>query len=265
MINRLLRLVRPLLANFTYTVRGGLAKGLQRQGGLGFLPSVNPPNAEEEYFVRRSFAGLAVYDVGAWEGVFTMFFARAVDGTGSVHTFEPNPANVEKIEKNISLNGFNNVTVHRLAVGAAKGEVFFQFDPVDTAHGHVANSSGDEPTVQSKAYRTTKVAIDTIDDQRREKHLPLPNFIKIDVEGAEYDVLRGMQETMRLSKPELFIEVHGDDAQAKIANVNRLITLLTVCGYSVRHIETGVEVTTKSYAFAAEGHLICTYAIHGSR
>lgn len=66
-----------------YTVRRGLARGLRREGGLGFVPEWLFPTTEEDIQLRRlSLDGKTIYDVGGFEGVFALFFFP-----GSGHTW----------------------------------------------------------------------------------------------------------------------------------------------------------------------------------
>ena len=107
------------MANRIYTVRHGLAKGLKRRGGLGFVPQVGALTSEEVFLENLSWTGTTVYDVGGFEGIMSLFFARCVGPTGRLITFEPNPANYAAIVANVALNGFAHVDVRPIAVGAA--------------------------------------------------------------------------------------------------------------------------------------------------
>jgi len=64
--------------NITYTVRNGLAKGLKRRGGLGFVPQVSPLMQEEKFLINLNLANQTVYDIGGYIGVTTLFFSKAV-------------------------------------------------------------------------------------------------------------------------------------------------------------------------------------------
>ena len=82
--------------------------------------------------------------------------------------------------------------------------------------------------------------------------------MKIDVEGMEYDVLRGMQKMLRAPKPRLFIELHGDGEQQKRANIQNVFTLLQDCNYAIHHVETGQMITSADLHKIQEGHFFCT-------
>lgn len=94
------RILQSFLAGHTYTVRNGLAKGLNRRGGLGFIPQIRSMSSEEIFLLGLDFNGRTVYDVGGYEGIYTIFFARAVGENGKVITYEPNPINQDRIRMN---------------------------------------------------------------------------------------------------------------------------------------------------------------------
>ena len=114
-------MLQPLLANNVYTVRHGLAKGLKRRGGLGFVPYAGKQPREEAFLETLDLQNKTVFDVGGYEGVFTLFFARRIGAGGRLVTFEPNPQNFAKILANVRLNGFCHVDVRQLAIGARAG------------------------------------------------------------------------------------------------------------------------------------------------
>src|SRR5215471_18032929 len=92
----------------TYTCRHGLIKGLRRRGGLGFLPGfiASSETAETRLFQSLTLKDKVVYDVGAFVGLLTLFFARKAK---QVIAYEPNPPSHARAAENIALNGFTNV------------------------------------------------------------------------------------------------------------------------------------------------------------
>lgn len=240
-----------------YTVRSGLAAGLRRQGGIGFLPALlRPLSREEELLEELDLDGLTVFDVGAGEGIFTLFFARAVGEHGRVEAFEPNPENVRRVVRNVELNGFRNVGVHELGLAAEQGERELTFDPVHPGEGTVLGPLAGRRRVRDT--RAVGVRLERLDDVVAGRGLPKPDLVKIDVEGLEYDVLVGGRRTIEESSPVLLIEIHGPQLEAKVRNAERVVSLLEKLGYASRHVEADVGVTEANAAVAASGHLYCT-------
>jgi len=245
----------------TYTVRHGLAKGLKRRGGLAFLPAVltvAPKRAPEERFLSNlELEGKTVFDVGADQGTYTLFFARRVGEHGRVVTFEPNPESHRRIVANVELNGLRNVEVRRLGLGAEKQTSTLVFPVGEPARGSA------EPRILAQILRETnarvvQVELDSLDAQIAGAGLPLPELVKIDVEGLEMDVLRGMTETLRTRRPALFVEVHGADTQSKDDNARQLASFLLDFEYDLLHVESGEAITLANVATARRGHLYCT-------
>jgi FkbM family methyltransferase len=253
-----LRLVRPAFGSRTYTVRRGLAKGLKRRGGLGFVPRIWPSSVsqEEQFLLSLDLRGQTVYDVGALEGVFTLFFARAVGDTGRVVSFEPNPANYAAIASNVQLNGFNHVQVRQLALGANHGTAELVFPRWDPGLGSL-DSDIQVQLRQEVSTRAIQVSLDSIDNHV-DSGLPAPQFVKIDAEGSELAILHGMRSTMGTHKPAVFLEVHGSGRTRKRENAQWIVDFLTEQGYAIVHVESDSPIKSNSAHLAVEGHLYCT-------
>ncbi len=250
--------LRALLKNHVYTVRHGLAKGLKEKGGLGFISQTMPLKQEKRFLMDLDLSGQTIYDIGGYEGVFTLFFARAVGRNGRVITFEPHPENYKNIKLNIKLNNFDNIKVYQIALGKKRGKATLAFRDSELARGS-AQEDIKAQILREKRAKTIQVEIDTLDNQITTNNLPKPDFIKIDVEGLEMDVLLGMSETIKRYKPKLLIEIHGAYIRRKIENAQRVVKLLTANGYSIYHVESGeMNITPSNAQIAKEGHLYCT-------
>lgn len=250
-----------IFKNHVYVSNHGPAKGLRRKGGLSFLPSFIPRSTEmqrEEAFLERlNLTGQTVYDIGGDQGIYTLFFARKVGAQGRVITFEPNPASYQQILANVGLNNFQHVNVRNIGLGEQKSKLTFAFPGRDPGRG-----SADEKIIaqimQEKGARVLDIQINTLDEEIVEAKLPPPDFAKIDVEGLEMNVLRGMRQTLLTHRPQLFIEIHGADVESKTRNIKQVVSYLVECNYDIQHVETGANITNSNAADAREGHLYCT-------
>src|SRR5207245_1289668 len=119
---------------------------------------------EEAFIERLDLAGQTVYDVGGYEGIFTLFFARRIGVRGRLVTFEPNPANYARIVENVRLNGFPNVVVRQLALGAVPGRASLVFPTDETARGSLVDAIQHQIR-QEKSVGAIEVEIDSIDRQ----------------------------------------------------------------------------------------------------
>jgi FkbM family methyltransferase len=109
------------------------------------------------------------------------------------------------------------------------------------------------------------VSITTLDNDIRERRLPKPDFVKIDIEGMELEALRGSAHTLSECRPALFLEMHGETINLKKKKVNEIIKYLTSVGYKcIEHVETGTKIDQDNSHIAAEGHLYA-YRAHDIR
>jgi len=139
--------------------------------------------------------GDVVLDVGAANGYYTLLAAQLVGETGQVIAFEPDPKNAAFLRQHIQRNGWKNVTVLQAAVGDREGVVNFACG-TGTGTGRIT-SEGDR-----------QVALVRLDDVTRDCASP-PTHVKIDVEGAEMQVLAGAERLLREASPILFLSTHG--------------------------------------------------------
>lgn len=147
--------------------------------------------------------GDVFFDVGAHLGFFTVLGARLVGATGKVVAFEPHRASVDALRANVELNRLANVVVVPKAASGARGEaVLGGRSPALATLLENGIASGFAQSVE-----TTSI------DEFVTAHPDLvPTVIKIDVEGHEVEVLRGMNETLSHHSPVIVCEMHGRNA-----------------------------------------------------
>jgi FkbM family methyltransferase len=188
--------VTPLHRGFT--LRLDLADPVQRR--LYFFGDYDE-RREADLISRVLEPGEVFWDVGANLGYFTLLAAACLKNTGQVAAFEPGRRTFAVLEKNVSLNPFTNIRLVPLAAADREGEALLYQTP-GSADGR-ANlfRAGADQTVREQV-RTV-----TLDGWRRHQGLPVPDFIKLDVEGAELAALVGARETLSQSDPLLLVEM----------------------------------------------------------
>ncbi|RME86265.1 MAG: FkbM family methyltransferase [Caldilineae bacterium] len=250
-------LLEPLTRNLTYTmVFGGVP--IRRRGGLGFLQGIRRREStpEERFLASLSLQGKTVYDVGGYIGLVTVFFARKVGETGRVIVFEPLPEHCRLIEQHLRLNGVTGVRVMNMGVGDRASSLAMAVRRGASATASLENRIR-EQILSEPGARRVEVMVDTLDHIIETHVLPEPDFIKLDVEGYEYQALLGMEQTMSRYGPDLFIEIHGKDPAHKRQNIRRIVDLLRQRNYAIHHVETSQEVSSANAEVAAEGHIFC--------
>jgi len=144
-----------------------------------------------------------VFDVGANIGMVSVVVAASTREMGvTVHAFEPNPETARRARRNADLNRCDNISVHNLALGRESG-----FAKLYTRSGGSRGTDSMIPSGESRA-RSLDVAVEQ-GDELVERLEVSPAVIKIDVEGAEMDVLLGLKRLIgEGGVRELFVEVH---------------------------------------------------------
>jgi FkbM family methyltransferase len=160
---------------------------------------------DEIRFVRRVLKdGDSAIDVGGHIGFFTMQMAAMVGRGGRVYAFEPFDANADLLERSIAENEFGDrILFQRAAAGAASGTAVLTF-PVETLNsgGAYLLRRGSAPLEGNLKKDVPIVALDALDMRRPVR------FIKIDVEGAEPQVIRGATKMLKEDRPVILSELH---------------------------------------------------------
>jgi len=202
------------------------------------------------FFETIDFEGKTIYDVGAYIGLLTMFFAKKVGTRGKVVAFEPNPESFSKLLINTAK--YPNVTPFNLGLGNKREKLTLVASAYSRATGTVQSSVKREITRQP--YKEWSIRIEPLDNLNG---LPPPDFVKIDVEGSEYAVLEGMKNTIISHKPTMCIEINGVTYAMKRRNVLRILTFLSHFDYKLFHVETHQRISP-SYV-PLTGHVLAFF------
>ncbi len=166
---------------------------------------------------------MVFYDVGAHIGFFSLLAARLVGSEGKVFSFEAAPENANRLRENARRNGFEQITVVPTAVWKECRRIRFQ-----CASRSSSCNTGHVVLTQATAPELIEVEAVTLD--RFAQQYSVPQVIKIDVEGAEVEVLQGAQKILA-AHPVFVCEVHSAESAIHVRK------LLDMQGYRVECYE----------------------------
>ncbi len=181
-------------------------------------------------FVNLVRRGDVIIEIGANVGVYTSLFSRLVGSRGRVHAFEPVGANFERLASRLHLLKADNVVLNRQGVGSRQGEQEIVIPGDDAQQASFAVHQHGSWSIATRTRREL-VPVITIDSYMRDAQVDRVDFVKIDVEGSELDVLRGAQECLARSLPLMHMEINPDWLGDFGTSASDLVSFLTSIGY----------------------------------
>lgn len=201
-----------LLPRYPYPVLRGPLRGskfiLGTLGGSGgggtvYFNLLEP--GQTASFVKILKPGNTLFDVGANVGYYTVLGSRIVGDHGRVISFEPVAKNISFLYRHMVLNNLRNVDIVSAACSDSNSLAVFSAGPTSSM-GHIVSDRNYLLENEQKML----VPVVTLDAVSQKLDI-LPNVLKIDVEGAEVEVLRGAANILSKNKPKIFLSVHSTD------------------------------------------------------
>lgn len=146
--------------------------------------------------------GMTVVDLGANIGYYTLMFSDLVGKHGRVLSLEPSPQNFQLLSDNLEINGIENVIVMNAAATAQAGKITLHLCDMNFGENRISDHLGDRGDLS----QGREVTVDGVTlDEALAYHGIKPEFIKMDIEGAEPLALHGMRKLLRESKDILIL------------------------------------------------------------
>jgi len=228
-------------------VRADGARTVLRGPAAGFrvgheLASADYATGDNELPVQEAVAALlrpghTFFDVGANVGFFSLIATRCVGPSGRVIAFEAVPAVAGELRANLARNAVVGVEVRVEAVGAAPGRAELRV----TRHPGGATIAAEAAATDVVDVLDTPVV--SLDDLVRQGLLPVPDVVKIDVEGHEEAVLDGMHELIVTTLPALVVELDGPTQLELEARAGTVGSQLRGQGYVVERLAASYPTT----------------------
>jgi FkbM family methyltransferase len=223
LVGKLLRSpLRLIPANLEVRVLSGINKGKRWIVGAGIdgYWIGNFEQDKQRLLEDRIKTNMCVWDVGAHAGFYTLAFSSRVGSGGRVTAFEPFAENVCILMEHLELNRVDNVTIVQAIASSDVGISPFLVSERSSMGSISKELSGySVPTIRLDDYALSSAP---------------PDVIKIDVEGAEAEVLKGSVGLLNTARPELWIAFHGECVKAESVN------LLGAVGYVLYDLEEKV-------------------------
>jgi len=143
--------------------------------------------------------GQTVLDVGANMGWYSIHFSKWVGQRGKIFAFEPVPEIYEELESNIKLNCCQNIIIFNCALGNQNESVLFNVSDFEGGSGASSENL--------KFGKEIKVSKRKLDDLMNDQNLDNIDFLKIDIEGGELNMLKGAEKLIEKYKPKMLLEI----------------------------------------------------------
>lgn len=198
--------------------------------------------ASFEYIRKYIPYGSICIDIGAHFGLFSIILAKYYNC--SVYAFEPTPYSASIFGKNIIYNKLEDkIKVSECAISSTVGVVDFMIQRTD---GSVANSLINYWHSDEEKNRI-KVEVDTIDNRFLEKKY---DFLKIDAEGVEYNVLVGATKSIQKYSPKILLALHPNAIKANGHNLGLIWDWIVQEGYTC--LNRGIEINKETFCAKTE-------------
>ena len=165
-----------------------------------------------------------IIDVGANVGYYTIYLAKIVGKNGKVVAIEPDPYSFQTLKKNCELNNLSNVEFYNLAISDHNESLSFYQEKSHSGKGSLFSNSTENTSIDVQA---------TTLDELFEKKLQTINWLKIDVEGFEFFVLKGASKLLSKTQ-KILIEIHENILSTNNQKPQDIIELLEESGFTIR-------------------------------
>ncbi|HEX2230905.1 MAG TPA: FkbM family methyltransferase [Nitrososphaeraceae archaeon] len=190
--------------------------------------------------------GDTVIDIGAHIGRYTITSSKQVGSTGKVVAIEADPDNFQLLKRNIALNNLTNVLPLHYAVFSTRTRMKLYEQSASAKYNSIM-------LTRARTMNYVEVNADTLDSILEQNRINQVNWIKIDVEGAEFEVLKGSTKTLSSNDISLLVEIHNIDDPNHYDNI---LDFLKYYNY---------EITFENRYGSGESHVIFRKTNNASR
>jgi FkbM family methyltransferase len=192
---------------------------------LAYFAETAEGRTEFDSLSRAARTGGIFFDIGAHSGLVSALFCAA-NPQNRVFSFEPSPLLANRLVEIRDLNQFGErMGIEQCGIGEKSATVEMAFDPIG---GHVQTQNFDHS--MWSAPQPINVKIESIADAAARLNV-IPQFLKIDIEGYEFEAIKGSLEFIGRHRPTIFLEVHLNYLEARQLSAKSLVEMLLDAGY----------------------------------
>lgn len=196
--------------------------------------------------------GTVILDIGANIGFHTLYFSELSGPAGTVVAFEPIESNFNALKENIRLNNSKNIIAVQTALGEKAETLNVYIDAGNTNPGAFS--------LFEKRGSNTEIPVAKGDDELARLNISHVDFIKVDVEGFEIPVLRGLMETIKRCRPTIVFEYDRNYQRRYSFSDIEIFDLLKNCGYSFFLIKNGDTIPFSGTSELSSGNILALIA-----
>lgn len=193
-----------------------------------------------KFFLESVKPGDFVLDIGGHVGQYAVFFGALVSDTGRVISFEPDPKARETLLANLRLNNLSDrVTVEAVALFDSEGEHTFFSKDADSMSSLARSGLGENAFTSGVSEYSVSTA--RLDDYLTQKNLGNPQWLKLDTEGAEINILRGSPDVLK-SDATIVCELHPYVWEEFGTSFDEFMSLISAAGKSVEYLDPSMRI-----------------------
>lgn len=182
-------------------------------------------------FKEEICSGMTIFELGANIGYYALIGAQRIGASGKIIAFEPSPINMQAFKTNISLNNYERlVETYQMGIGNKTGKMMFNL--VNKGNMSSFHERADGGGI--KTFNSIEVNVTTIDDFVKDR-LEKIDYMRMDVEGYEYEIFQGMKNFLKseFAPNGFFIEVHSQLLNQNGHSCKEFVTVLGNYGYYI--------------------------------
>jgi FkbM family methyltransferase len=226
-----------------FTTLSGRLRRISSESGPLTAPYVEVERAEQIFYLNYLHEGMMVFDVGANIGELALLFSRFVGASGCVHGFEASSDTFSRLSLLVGAAGRQNIVLNHLALSDHEGAVRLHvYDGPYSSWNSQALRPLENYGIDVKPVTSEEVEATTVDAYCKRNSVEMIDLLKVDVEGAEFQVLLGATEMLRQKRVRCITFEFGQTTFDMGNNPADIEEYLRDHGYKIRNIVDGDPV-----------------------